>query len=81
MISMAEITDACELFTDDTSLDAQLASLLPSDATGALAQNVPFGSACRARAVLASAADGVQSKVHESIVRSATGFVELTSWT
>ena len=35
MISMAEITDACELFTDDTSLDAQLASLLPSDATGA----------------------------------------------
>ena len=51
---MAEITDACDLFTDDTSLDAQLASLLPSDATGALAQNVQFGSACRARAVLAS---------------------------
>ena len=35
MFSMAEITDACDLFTDDTSLDSQLASLLPSDATGA----------------------------------------------
>ena len=35
MISMAEITDACDLFTDDTSLDAQLAptrgALLPSE--------------------------------------------------
>ena len=37
MISMAEITDACNLFTDDTSLDAQLATILPSDAGGAAA--------------------------------------------
>ncbi len=29
----------------------------------------------------ARADQAVQSKVHESIVRSATGFVELTSWT
>ena len=28
MISMAEITEACDVFTDDTSLDAQLSSLL-----------------------------------------------------
>ena len=28
MISMAEISDACDLFTDDTSLDAQLATIL-----------------------------------------------------